>query len=110
MHFVSCRHRTSGRVALMNRATRLMRRRTELMFQVVSERRMISESGLPLKKTALADLRSSFEAGNERRDPKALLSTAKARTNAGNRPDRAQYRVKSILNRPGSTFFDESRL
>src|SRR5258708_2840609 len=40
MHFVSCRHRTSGRTDLMNFATRSMRRRTELMFQVVREKRI----------------------------------------------------------------------
>src|SRR5262249_48227672 len=40
MHLVSCRHNTSGRAALMNLATRSMRSRTELMFQVVRERRM----------------------------------------------------------------------
>src|ERR1700761_8800904 len=40
MHLVSCRHSTSGRCALMNLATRSMRSRTELMFQVVRERRM----------------------------------------------------------------------
>ena len=36
MHLISCRHSTSGRTALMNFATRSMRSRTELMFQVVS--------------------------------------------------------------------------
>ena len=40
MHLVSCRHKTSGRIDLMNFATRSMRSRTELMFQVVRERRM----------------------------------------------------------------------
>ena len=35
-HLVSCRQRISGRTALMNLATRSMRSRTELMFQVVS--------------------------------------------------------------------------
>src|SRR5205807_1863769 len=40
MHLVSCRHSTSGLAALMNRATRSMRSRTELMFQVVRERRI----------------------------------------------------------------------
>src|ERR1700760_3278062 len=40
MHLVSCRHSTSGRADLMNFATRSMRSRTELMFQVVRERRM----------------------------------------------------------------------
>src|ERR1017187_2654691 len=40
MHLVSCRHSTSGRTALRNLATRSMRRRTELMFQVVREKRM----------------------------------------------------------------------
>src|SRR5262249_61389460 len=39
-HLVSCRHRMSGRTALMNFATRSMRKRTELMFQVVMVRRM----------------------------------------------------------------------
>ena len=36
MHLVSCRQSTSGRTDLMNFATRSMRSRTELMFQVVS--------------------------------------------------------------------------
>ena len=36
MHLISCRHSTSGRTDLMNFATRSMRSRTELMFQVVS--------------------------------------------------------------------------
>jgi len=40
MHLVSCRHKTSGRTALMNLATRSMRSRTELMFQVVRESRI----------------------------------------------------------------------
>src|ERR1700759_2232280 len=40
MHLVSCRHRTSGRIDLRNLATRSMRSRTELMFQVVREKRM----------------------------------------------------------------------
>src|SRR5882757_4360444 len=40
MHLVSCRHSTSGRAALRNLATRSMRSRTELMFQVVREKRM----------------------------------------------------------------------
>src|SRR5215813_2490078 len=35
-HLVSCRQSTSGRSALRNFATRLMRSRTELMFQVVT--------------------------------------------------------------------------
>ena len=35
MHLVSCRHSTSGRTALRNLATRSMRNRTELIFQVV---------------------------------------------------------------------------
>jgi len=33
---VSCKHNTSGRVAFRNFATRSIRNRTELMFQVVS--------------------------------------------------------------------------
>src|SRR3954454_10239183 len=40
MHLVSCRHSTSGRAALRNLATRSIRSRTELMFQVVREKRM----------------------------------------------------------------------
>src|ERR1044072_1752470 len=40
MHFVSCRHSTSGRANLRNLATMSMRRRTELMFHVVRESRM----------------------------------------------------------------------
>src|SRR3982074_2599145 len=40
MHLVSCRHSTSGRAALRNLATKSMRSRTELMFQVVREKRM----------------------------------------------------------------------
>src|SRR5271155_172018 len=38
-HLVSWRHSTSGCTARRNRATRLMRSRTELMFQVVTVRR-----------------------------------------------------------------------
>ena len=40
MHLVSCRHRTSGLSDFKNFATRSMRSRTELMFQLVRERRM----------------------------------------------------------------------
>src|SRR6059058_4969669 len=40
MHFVSCRHSTSGRADLRNLATVSMRRRTELIFHVVREKRM----------------------------------------------------------------------
>src|SRR5438874_2374153 len=40
MHLVSCRHRTSGLTDFKNLATRSMRSRTELIFQVVRERRM----------------------------------------------------------------------
>src|SRR5579883_730046 len=40
MHLVSCRHSTSGLIDLINLATRSMRRRTELIFHVVRERRM----------------------------------------------------------------------
>src|SRR4029450_9978650 len=40
MHFVSCRHSTSGRTDLRNLATMSMRRRTELIFHVVRENRM----------------------------------------------------------------------
>ena len=44
MHLVSCRHSTSGRTDLRNLATRSMRSRTELMFQVVREKRMGSSA------------------------------------------------------------------
>src|SRR6266550_1676846 len=40
MHLVSCRHNTSGRIDFRNLATMSMRSRTELMFQVVREKRM----------------------------------------------------------------------
>src|SRR5260370_13027113 len=40
MHLVSCRHSISGLTALRNLATRSMRSRTELMFQVVTEKRI----------------------------------------------------------------------
>src|SRR5437764_14699395 len=40
MHLISCRQSTSGLAALMNLATRSMRSRTELIFQVVRDRRM----------------------------------------------------------------------
>src|SRR5579859_7223770 len=40
MHLVSCKHRTSGLTDLMNLATRSMRSRTELIFQLVREKRM----------------------------------------------------------------------
>ncbi len=38
-HLVSCRHSTSGRRSARKRATRSMRRRTELMFQVATVKR-----------------------------------------------------------------------
>src|SRR3979411_383264 len=40
MHLVSCRQSTSGRTDLRNLATISIRRRTELMFQGVSDNRM----------------------------------------------------------------------
>jgi hypothetical protein len=40
MHLVSCKHKTSGLAALRNLATMSMRRRTELIFHVVRQKRI----------------------------------------------------------------------
>src|SRR5437764_14935474 len=65
MHFVSCRHSTSGRADLRNLATMSMRRRTELIFHVVRENRMRAVSyhgsrhGFPLSTESIERARGS---------------------------------------------------
>src|SRR5580692_3992483 len=110
MHLVSCKHNTSGLVALMNLATRLMRKRTELMFQVVRERRM--RTGRAGRRQDDACLPAAIK--NEFRKTRSA--------NRGNRlswigggpicpqPGGNVRSVKSILNMPGSIFLDVSRL
>src|SRR5665213_717877 len=97
MHLVSCRHSTSGRTDLRNFATISMRSRTELIFHVVREKRigMLYQGDAEMTRT----LPSPWSGEGE--EMRRLL---------GFQPGDTGYLVKSILNRPGSTFLVVSRL
>src|ERR1700728_2183779 len=99
MHLVSCRHRTSGLADLRNFATISMRRRTELIFQVVREKRMG-----PARREDVRD--------DARLGPTIKNDFPKHGLERRNRlqPGGIEWSVKSILNMPGSTFFEVSRL
>src|SRR5262249_3240392 len=99
MHLVSCRHSTSGLIALMNFATRLMRRRTELIFQVVRERRMKAEKDARLRLAIKDDFSAKV--------PEVWIIRARP---GGPQPGGKVCSVMSILNMPGSILFEESRL
>src|ERR1700722_9062864 len=123
MHLVSCKHRTSGLTDLMNLATRLMRKRTELIFQVVREKRMKTDE----TKATLVEIHSTSEHACLRpaiKDDFAtrprnsglfdtipssgpLLTCASLRST---QPGGKVFSVMSILNMPGSIFLDVSRL
>src|ERR1700691_1918250 len=105
MHLVSCKHRISGLTDLMNRATRSMRRRTELIFQVVRERRIRTGETGCVKDDAC--LRPAIKV--EFSDP-PLNSGLFEAIRFEDQPGGKVRSVISILNMPGSIFLDVSRL